>query len=142
MLTGISSIITPEIYEIIYRMGYHDELAIADANYNARSLSPRTVYSSVARNDGLLEEILKYFPLDDDEPHPVIVMEQDYDPYEPEIWARYKKAISNVTEIEDADLHRIPRADFYARTRTAFACIQTLEPSLCGNIIIRKGVVI
>ncbi|HBE77694.1 MAG TPA: hypothetical protein DDW65_07885, partial [Firmicutes bacterium] len=43
MLTEISSLITPEIYEVIYRMGHLDELVIADANYSALAMSKKVV---------------------------------------------------------------------------------------------------
>jgi L-fucose mutarotase len=142
MVSGIASIITPEVFEILYRMGYHDELVIADANYHAGALGDWVIYSSVPQSDVLFREVLRYLPLDDDEPHPLTVMRPDYDPYEPEIWERYKKAYRAALDRDDIDLHQIPRADFYGRTRRAYATIQTLEPCLCGNIILRKGVVL
>ena len=42
MLMDISSLITPEVYEVIFRMGHMDELVIADANYSASALSERS----------------------------------------------------------------------------------------------------
>ena len=78
MLTNISNLITPEIYEVIYRMGHLDELVIADANYKASAMSQKVVYSYTHENHLLLAEILKYFPLDVDEEFPVTVMSLDY----------------------------------------------------------------
>ena len=57
MLMEISNMITPEIYEVIYRMGHMDELVIADANYLASALSTRVVYSYVPSNHLLLAEL-------------------------------------------------------------------------------------
>ena len=65
MLIGMSNLITPEVYEVIYRMGHMDELVIADANYSASAVSGRVVYSYLTANHVLLSEILKYFPLDE-----------------------------------------------------------------------------
>ena len=42
VLMEISSLITPEVYEVIFRMGHMDELVIADANYSASALSERS----------------------------------------------------------------------------------------------------
>ncbi len=92
LLMEISSVITPEIYEIIYRMGHTDELLIADANYYPSALSNRVVVSYATENHSLVAEILKYMPPDIDEEFPVNVMTPDHGyAHEPEIWTdRYQ----------------------------------------------------
>lgn len=142
MLMDISSLITPEVYEVIYRMGHRDELVIADANYFASALSPKVVFSYAQENHALLREILKYFPLDDDDAHPVTVMIPDYGySHEPEIWKDYQAVLAERGGSQAIALNMIPRLDFYQRTRNAYATIQTSDARLYADIVIRKGVV-
>ncbi len=142
MLMEISNLITPEIYEAIYRMGHMDELVIADANYLASALSPKVVYCYAPANHILLAEILKYFPLDDDTEFPVNVMIPDHGySHNPEIWNDYEGVLTRLSNSRTAVLHKIPRAEFYQRTRNAYATIQTSDPRLYADIIIKKGVV-
>jgi L-fucose mutarotase/ribose pyranase (RbsD/FucU family) len=54
MLMGVSNLITPEAYEVLYRMGHMDELVIADANYHASAMSNRVVFSYAPKNHELL----------------------------------------------------------------------------------------
>lgn len=136
MLTGISNLITPEIYEVIYRMGHLDELVIADANYMASAMSKKVVYSNSQQNNLLLAEILKYFPLDVDEEFPVTVMSLDYGIYEePLVWSEFQNIL------KPSILNRVSRKEFYQRTRDAYATIQTSDLRPMADIIIRKGFV-
>ncbi len=142
MLTGISSLITPEIYEVIYRMGHLDELVIADANYMASAMSGKIVYSGCRENHLLLEEILKYFPLDYDEEFPVTVMSLDFGIYEePKIWDEYQNVFDKTSYSKPPIMNRISRKEFYQRTKEAYATIQTSDPRVMADIIIRKGFV-
>ncbi len=142
MLMEISRLITPEVYEIIYRMGHMDELVIADANYYASAFSSRVVYSYAGENHVLLAEILKYLPLDVDEQFPVNVMTPDHGyAHEPEIWKDYWRVVSEASDPKPVILNTLSRHEFYARTRQAYATIQTSDPRLYADIIIRKGVV-
>jgi L-fucose mutarotase len=143
MLMEISSMITPEIYKVIFRMGHMDQLVIADANYLASAVSKRVVYSYVPSNHLLLAELLKYLPLDDDSESPISVMTPDHGySHDPEIWADYRRILSQLSDREAMQLNKIPRADFYHRTRNAYATIQTADPRLYADIIITKGVVL
>jgi L-fucose mutarotase len=142
MLMGISNLITPEIYEVIYRMGHLDELVIADANYMASAMSKKVIYSYAQENHTLLAEILKYFPLDMDEEFPITVMSLDYGIYEePQIWEDYNNVFNKIPSPNPFMLNRISRNEFYQRTRNAYATIQTADPRAMGDIIIRKGFV-
>jgi len=142
MLIDISNLITPEVYEVIYRMGHMDELVIADANYSASALSERIVYSYASENHVLLTEILKYFPLDDFAANPVTVMKPDYGfADEPEIWSYYEHVFSKVRGTRKLELTQVPREAFYQRTKRAYATIQTTDPRVYADIIIRKGFV-
>lgn len=142
MLMEISNLITPEIYEVIYRMGHLDELVIADANYMASAMSKKIVYSDAQQNHILLTEILKYFPLDEDEEFPVTVMALDHGIYEePQIWDDYQNVLSKIHSTKSFALNKISRNEFYQRTKNAYATIQTSDPRVMADIIIKKGFV-
>ena len=143
MLMDISGLITPEVYEVMYRTGHLDELVIADANYLATAMSQRVVYSYAPSNHLLLAEILKYFPIDDDSEHPVSVMAPDHGySHDPEIWTDFRTVLSRLADRKAVELRQIPRADFYHRTRSAYATIVTSDPRLYADIIITKGPVL
>jgi L-fucose mutarotase len=135
-------LITPDIYDVIYRMGHFDELIIADANYKASAMCNRVVHTSFDKNDELLSAILKYFPLDEDEENAVMVMIPDhgYD-HDPEIWQYYKKVLEINEYSENMKLLKLKRNDFYDRSKRAYATIQTTDTRLYADIIIRKGFV-
>ena len=142
MLTGISSLITPEIYKVIYRMGHLDELVIADANYSALAMSKKVIYTYAPKNHVLLAEILKYFPLDEDEEFPVTVMSLDHGIFEePQIWSDYRDTLAGLNYSKPIILNKISRKEFYERTQKAYATIQTSDPRVMADIIIRKGFV-
>lgn len=142
MLMEISSLITPEIYEVIYRMGHLDELVIADANYMASAMSKKVVYSDCRDSNLLLTQILKYFPLDYDEEFPVIAMSLDFGIYEePGVWDNYQSVLNRISYPKPLLLNKISRKEFYQRTRDSYATIQTADPRAMADIIIRKGFV-
>ena len=141
MLTNISHLITPEIFELIYRMGHLDELVIADANYKASAMSQKIVYSSAQSSHALLSEILKYFPLDVDEEFPITVMSLDYGIYEePQVWNDYQDVLKGFSP-KPIILNKVSRKEFYQRTKQAYATIQTADPRVMADIIIKKGFV-
>ena len=143
MLMEISNLITPEVYDVIYRMGHMDELVIADANYSASALSGRVVLSYAQENHALLAEILKYFPLDDDAEFPINVMTPDHGyVHEPQIWNDYQNVLARTYDSKTVLLNRISRQEFYLRTTNAYATIQTSDPRLYADIILKKGVVL
>ena len=142
MLLRISSIITPDIYEVIYKMGHRDELAVLDANYRGAAVGERRIYSAIERNDELLEELLKYFPLDNEGSSPPTAMMELDDQYnvEPLMWS----VLARITQDYDdgRGIEKISREDFYARARNAYATIQTNDSRVHGNILLRKGIVL
>jgi L-fucose mutarotase len=143
MLMEISNLITPEVYEVIFRMGHMDELVIADANYCASAMSGRVVFSYAQKNHVLLAEILRYFPLDDDEEFPINVMTPDHGYlHEPQIWNDYQNVLAHIYDSKKLLLNRISRQEFYLRTKNAYATIQTSDPRLYADIILKKGVVL
>ena len=143
MLLNTPSLLIPEIYEVIFRMGHLDELLIADANYGASDMSPRVVHSGAPLNHELLDIVLRYFPLDEDEEFGVHVMIPDYGyAHAPGIWKDYESVLTRHGYSGENPLGKIPRKEFYSRSKNAYATIQTGDPRLYADILIRKGVVI
>ncbi|NJL70922.1 MAG: hypothetical protein HC888_04550 [Candidatus Competibacteraceae bacterium] len=144
MLNGISSLITPEIYRVIYTMGHLDELAIVDGNYGEKYGSKNNrIFHSIQDNNRLLTEILRYLPLDEDERDPVQVFIPDYyDTEDPPAWEIYQKTIDLYYENGRIKINKIGRKEFYGRTSEAYATIKTLDQRPYANIIVRKGFVL
>ena len=143
MLLNTSNLLIPEVYDAIFRMGHFDELLIADANYGASGMSPRVVHSGALLNHELLDMILRYFPLDEDEEFGVNVMIPDYGyDHAPGIWQDYEGVLKKHGYQGTNIFGKIPRHEFYSRSKSAYATIQTGDPRLYADILIRKGVVI
>jgi len=143
MLINISEIITPELYEVLYKAGHMDEIVIVDANYYANALSNKNIFLPIKDNHNLLEEIIKYFPIDEDKEYPINVFKPDNnDKEEPQVWNDYRLVLEVNKDTKKIKINPITREEFYHRTKNAYATIQTLDSRLYANIIIRKGVVL
>jgi L-fucose mutarotase len=140
MLKGISPLISPQLLEVMARMGHGDELVLADAHFPGESIGKRVVRADGLRIAGLLEAIMPLFELDSYVPHPVIMMEPVAgDQADPEVEASYRKCIM-VTNPALPPIKKIDRYTFYDRAKNAFAVVMTGETSKYGNIILIKGV--
>ena len=144
MLNNMSSLITPDIYGIIYSMGHMDELTIVDANFSDQKINRENrVFMPISDNSLLLAEILKYFPLDEDEKDPVIVFIPDYEDTEtPSSWGDYQQIVDDIYGNGRIAIKPLPRDLFYARAIASYATIKTLDKRVYANIIIRKGFVL
>ena len=101
------------------------------------------MYSYTSENHVLLAEILKYFPLDDFTANPITVMTPDHGySQDPEVWSYYEHVFSKAYGSRQLHLTQIPRQAFYERTKHAYATIQTTDPRVYADIIIRKGFVV
>ncbi|WP_337267956.1 RbsD/FucU family protein [Oryzifoliimicrobium ureilyticus] len=140
MLKGINPILSPDLLALLRAMGHGDELAIVDGNYPGLEHGRRLI-----RMDGhaivpVLDAILSVMPIDDFVPEAIfratVKGERDkLDPVHEEIiacCARHEPSQSVVPLIGEA---------FYGRVRAAHAIIQTSEPRLYANVILRKGVI-
>ena len=140
MLKGISPLISPQLLEVIARMGHGDELVLADAHFPGESLGRRVVRADGLRITDLLEAILPLFELDTYVPHPVLMMEAVAgDQLDPQVENSYKKSISG-TNPDLPSIKRLDRYSFYERAKNAFAVVMTGEMVKYGNIILVKGV--
>ncbi len=141
MLTGIPSILSPELLKILMEMGHGDELVIGDGNFPAASMAQR-----LARCDGhpvppLLDAILALFPLDTFVDSPVALMAVVGGGDEPPIWKTYREIVGRRSP-DASGVEHVERFAFYERAKQAYAIVATGESALYANVILKKGVVI
>ena len=143
MLKGIPSILSPALLKALCEMGHSDRLVIADGNFPTHSVGKN---AHIIRMDGhgvceILDAVLKLFPLDTYDEHPVRIMEKvPGDTVETPIWDEFKKIVSKYDNREDI-MGGIERFQFYEEARKAYLIIATSEEALYGNIMLQKGVV-
>jgi L-fucose mutarotase len=139
MLKNIPSIISPDLFFQMMRMGHGDELILADSDFPVETFSKRVIYVYGHEIPPLLEAILQFFPLDPFVDKPVAIMAPvDNDTDEPKSWQRYRSIISRF-EQRFTDFEYVERFDFYERATKSFLVVATTEPD--GNLILKKGVV-
>ncbi len=140
MLKGISPLISPQLLEVIARMGHGDELVLADAHFPGESINKRIIRADGIRIPGLLEAVLPLFELDSYVPHPLVMMAPvEVDQLDPEVERSYMEQIIRTNPRVPA-IERIDRFAFYERAKKAFAVVMTGETAKYGNIILKKGV--
>ncbi len=142
MLKNVPPLISPELMEVMMKMGHGDELVIGDGNFPADSNAQRIVRCDGHSVPAVLEAVLKFFPLDTFVKAPAAVM-QPVDPSTPEppIWTDFRKII-NVSEGRKLSLELVERFSFYERAQKSYAIVATSETALYANIILKKGVVV
>ena len=141
MLKGISPLLSPQLLEILARMGHGDTLVLADAHFPGHSMGTTVVRSDGIRIPDLLNAILPLFQVDNYETDPVKMMApvagDELDPaVEESYMASFKKHCNPIPSIA-----RLPRYPFYDEAKKAFAIIMTGETAKYGNIILTKGVI-
>ncbi|MDD4570800.1 MAG: L-fucose mutarotase [Tepidanaerobacteraceae bacterium] len=140
MLKGISPLISPELLEVLARMGHGDEIILADAHFPGESFNGRVLRADGLKIPELLTAILPLFELDDYVPHPLVMMSAaEGDTLDPAVESAYLKSV-RVTNPDVPPILRIGRYDFYERAKTAFAVVMTGETAKYGNILLKKGV--
>ena len=142
MLLGLPHLLTGDLLKILSDMGHGDEIVIADANFPAQRYGQRVLHFPAVSTVEMLRSILKVVPLDHLGGSPVCLMEvaKEDDCGVPAIWSLFKRELS-VAGYVDTKFDLIERLNFYERSKTAFAVIQTGEMALYGNLILRKGVI-
>jgi L-fucose mutarotase len=140
MLKGISPLISPELLEVMARMGHGDELILADAHFPGESFNDRVLRADGLRIPDLLAAILPLYELDSYVDHPLAMMAAvEGDTLDPSVEESYLKSI-HLTNPDVAPIERIDRFAFYDRAKSAFAVVMTGETAKYGNIILKKGV--
>ncbi len=141
MLKRIPPILSPELMDVLMRMGHGDELVIADGNYPSEANAKRLVRADGHGVVAILEAVLQFLPLDTFVEFPATVMQPvDENAAVPPIWSDFGKLIESA-EGRVIELERIERFAFYERSRNAFAIVATGETAIYANIIVKKGVV-
>ncbi|MFQ6158679.1 RbsD/FucU family protein [Sinorhizobium meliloti] len=140
MLKGISPILSPELLSTLRAMGHGDEIALVDGNYPGLEHARRLI-----RLDGhplvpVLDAVLSILPIDDFVPEAIFraTVKQDPDALDPV----HRDIIACCRKHEPTQpVVPLLGADFYQRVKAAHAVVQTSEPRLYGNVILRKGVI-
>ena len=140
MLKGISPLLSPQLLEVMARMGHGDELVLADAHFPGETFNERVIRADGLRIPDLLEAILPLFELDSYVPDPMIMMDAvEGDELDPEVERSYMEQIVK-TNPGVSSIKRIDRFAFYERAKIAFAVVMTGETAKYGNILLKKGV--
>lgn len=141
MLRGIPELISPDLMTVLMEMGHGDEIVLADANFPAVSHARRLVRAHGLGMVPLLQAILTLFPLDRYVEKPVALMRPEpQDPERPAIWIAYWDLLGGHA-LPAAQIDYLERAQFYERSRGAFAIVATGELALYGNILLKKGAI-
>ena len=140
MLKGLDPILSPELLSTLRAMGHGDEIAIVDGNYPGVEHARRLV-----RLDGValipaIDAVLSVMPIDDFVEEAIFrsTFRQERDTLEP-----VHQEIIACCARHEPDRRVVPLvgADFYNRVRAAHTIVQTSEPRLYANVILRKGVI-
>ncbi|MDX1967387.1 MAG: RbsD/FucU domain-containing protein [Planctomycetaceae bacterium] len=141
MLKGIPPIMSPELMEVLMRMGHGDDLVIADGNFPAETMGRRVVRTDGHGVPEILDAVLTFVPVDTFVSDPVKVMQPvDPDVPEPPIWTQFRDQLAR-HEARPIPLTLVERFEFYRLAQSAFAVIATGETAIYANIILKKGVV-
>ena len=140
MLKGISPLISPELLEVMARMGHGDEIVFADAHFPGETFNSRVLRADGLKIADLLAAVLPLFELDAYVPHPLAMMAAvPGDTLDPKVEEGYLKSIHQ-TNPTVSPIERVERFAFYERAKSAFAVVMTGETAKYGNIILKKGV--
>jgi len=140
MLKGIDPILSPELLATLSAMGHGDEIAIVDGNYPGVEHARRLIRLDGVALLPVLNAILSVMPVDDFVEEAIFrsTFRQERDRLEPV----HREMIDCCARHEpDRKVVPLVGADFYNRVRAAHTLVQTSEPRLYANIILRKGVI-
>lgn len=143
MLRRIPRNITPDLMDVLMRMGHGDEIVFGDANFPADTMGKRVVHAEGDTIENLLNSVLPFFPLDDYVEENVILMSVvEGKGEEPAVWNKYRALLEQHDEEKAfTGFSFLSRQAFYDRARTAAAVVATGEREKYSNIILKLGVV-
>jgi L-fucose mutarotase len=140
MLKELDPLLSPELLFTLRAMGHGDEIAIVDGNYPGVEHARRLIRLDGHHLIPVLNAVLSVLPIDDFVPEAILrsTVKAERDRLDPV----HEEMIACCAKHEP---HRqvVPLVgqDFYGRVKAAHALIQTSEPRLYANIILRKGVI-
>jgi L-fucose mutarotase len=140
MLKHIDPLLSPELLFALRAMGHGDEIALVDGNYPGLTDARRLIRLDGHGVIAVLNAVLSVLPIDEfvDEAIFRATVKQDRDTLDP---VHQEMVACCAHHVPDIDVVPLLPADFYSRVKGAHALIQTSEPRLYGNIILRKGVI-
>ena len=144
MLKGIDPRVTPDLMDVLMRLGHGDELAVVDSNYPAFSLSTRS--GRVVDLPGLdvvaaLRLITGLMPLDGFTEYGALWMERDGAGDRPDPVHVAALEVIGAALPEGAQARSIERQAFYAHAPGCAAVVRCTENRAFGCFILRMGVV-
>ena len=149
MLYNIDPRITPELLNVLSKMGHGDEIVIADRNFPSYSIGSKCTVNIPIILANLnaaetVETICSLMPLDTFSDYGAVRMEIDNDPklkneVHKQIWDILDK-VSADKEIK-FEKSSLERQVFYTHAASTFAIVQTNECRPFGCFILRKGVI-
>ncbi|MCL2130157.1 MAG: L-fucose mutarotase [Treponema sp.] len=141
MLIGINPVISPELLDVLFRMGHGDEIVLADAFFPGNSMNSRVIRADGIRVPALLDGILALMNLDSYVPHPIAMMAPaPGDSLDESVERSFREVIDRRWPGTPA-VELVERFAFYERTKKAYAVVMTGETVKYGNIILKKGVI-
>jgi L-fucose mutarotase len=140
MLKGIDPVLSPALLSTLRSMGHGDEIALVDGNYPGEEHARRLIRADGHGVIRMLDAILSVMPVDDRVPHAIFRAVVPDRPGTPD---RVHADMIEICRKWEPTREVVPLAPglFYDRVRAAHTIVQTSEPRLYGNIILRKGVV-
>ena len=141
MLRNIDPVVSPELLDVLFRMGHGDEIVLADAFFPGDSMGKRVVRADGIGVARLLKGIILLITLDQFVESPLFMMSPVAgDELDINVEKAYLEAI-NITWPETSPVVRVERFAFYEQAREAYAVVMTGEIRKYGNIILKKGVI-
>jgi L-fucose mutarotase len=140
MLKGLDPLISPPLMNVLMGMGHGDEIVFSDANFPAASHAQRLVHYNGYPLVDVLKSALTLMPLDYAVDFSGILMAPPESVQTPDIWADFTKLLATQKD-GDKPFLKLPKPEFYERSRRAFAIVSTGEQRRFSNIIVRMGVV-
>jgi L-fucose mutarotase len=141
MLKGIDPLLNGDLLRILDEMGHGDRLLLVDRNYPAASSGKPVFRLGEASIIRAATAILSVLPLDSFIDHPLERMEVDDDPCRTTPTQDALLDLASAAEGRVLEYGVVPRLDFYARAREAYAVVHTLDAAPYGCFILHKGVI-
>ena len=140
MLKGLDPALGPALLSTLRSMGHGDEIALVDGNYPGEEHARRLVRADGHDVARMLDAILSVLPIDRAVEQAIF---RAVVPNRPDIPDPVHQTMIDICRRREPGRDVVPLAPeaFYARVRAAHTVLQTSEPALYGNIILRKGVI-